>query len=140
MGKEVVNTRWLSNMSFEANVNGHKIILDADPSVGGENWGPRPKPLMLAALGGCTSMDVISILTKMRVEVEGLNVIVEGELTDEHPKHFNKMHIIYEFRGKDLPMDKLKKAVELSEERYCGVSVVYKKAMVITSEIKIIES
>jgi len=127
-------------MAFEANVNGHKIILDADPHVGGENWGPRPKTLMLAALGGCTSMDVISILTKMKVEVEGLNVIVEGELTEEHPKHFIKMHIIYEIKGKDLPLDRLKKAVELSEEKYCGVSASYKKAMNLTSEIKIIES
>jgi len=137
MSKEVVNTKWISNMAFEAEVSNHKIVLDAGQAVGGENRGPRPKSLMLAALGGCTGMDVISILTKMRVEVEGLNVIVEGELTDEHPKHFHKLHVIYEFTGKDLPMDKLKKAVELSEERYCGVSVSYRKAMEMTSEIRI---
>jgi putative redox protein len=140
MGKEIVTTKWLENMAFEAEINGHKIVIDAGPLVGGENRGPRPKPLMLAALGGCTAMDVISILKKMRVEVEDLNVIVEGDLTDEHPKHFTKIHVIYEFTGKDLPMEKLKTAIELSEERYCGVSAVYKKTMVITSEIKIIGS
>jgi Predicted redox protein, regulator of disulfide bond formation len=140
MGKEFVNTRWLSNMAFEADVDGHKIVIDADPHVGGENRGPRPKPFMLAALGGCTAMDVISILKKMRVDVESFNVKVEGDLTEEFPKHFFKMHVIYEFTGKDLPMDKLKKAVELSEERYCGVSAVYKKTMEITSEIKVTES
>jgi len=140
MGKEFVNTRWLSNMAFEADVDGHKIVIDADPHVGGENRGLRPKPFMLAALGGCTAMDVISILKKMRVDVESFNVKVEGDLTEEFPKHFFKMHVIYEFTGKDLPMDKLKKAVELSEERYCGVSAVYKKTMEITSEIKVTES
>jgi len=140
MNKEIVTTKWLSNMAFEADVHGHKIILDAGPNAGGENRGPRPKPLMLASLGGCTAMDVISILKKMRVEVDEFNVRVEGELTEEHPKHFIKIHVVYEFTGKDLPMDKLKKAVELSEERYCGVSAVYKKTMVMTSEIVVNES
>ena len=126
-------------MAFETEVSGHKIIIDAGPQVGGENRGPRPKPFMLAALGGCTGMDVISILNKMRVEVDSFNVIVEGDLTDEHPKHFYKMHVIYEFKGKDLPLDKLQKAVSLSEERYCGVSALYKKALELTSEIRILE-
>jgi len=93
-------------MAFEAEVNGHKIIIDAGQHVGGENRGPRPKSFMLVALGGCTAMDVISILKKMRVEVESFNVKVDGELTEEHPKHFYKMHIIYEFTGKNLAMDK----------------------------------
>jgi len=140
MSKETVNTRWLNNMAFEAEVSGHKILLDAGSQVGGENLGPRPKPLMLAALGGCTGMDVISILGKMRVEVDSFNVVVEGELTEEHPKHFTKMHVIYEFTGKNLPLDKLKKAVELSEERYCGVSATLKKALELTTEIKVNES
>lgn len=138
--QEIVTAKWLNNMAFEAEANGHKIILDAEPEVGGEDRGPRPKPFMLAALGGCTAMDVISILQKMRVNVENFNVHVEGELTDEHPKQFYKMHVIYEFTGKNLPLDKLQKAVELSEDRYCGVSAVYKKVMELTSEIKIIES
>jgi putative redox protein len=137
--KETVNTRWLSDMAFESEINGHKIIIDADPMVGGQNMGPRPKPFMLLALGGCTAMDVISILKKMRVEIDSFNVRVEGDLTEEHPKHFIKMHVIYEFTGKDLPMDKLQKAVSLSEERYCGVSASYRKAMKMTSEIKIIK-
>lgn len=138
--KEIVTTRWVSNMAFETEINDHKILIDAVEEVGGENKGPRPKPFMLAALGGCTGMDVISILKKMHVEVEKFNVIVDGDLTEEFPKHFYKMHVIYEFTGKDLPIDKLKKAVSLSEERYCGVSAVYKKALELTSEIKVIEA
>lgn len=137
--KETVTTSWLNNMSFETEINGHKITIDAAPEVGGENKGPRPKPFMLAALGGCTGMDVISILKKMHVDVEKFNVIVEGDLTDEFPKHFFRMHVIYEFKGKDLLIDKLEKAVNLSEEKYCGVSAVYKKVIELTSEIRIIE-
>jgi len=140
MEKETVNTKWLSNMAFESEVNGHKIVIDAESNVGGEDRGPRPKPFMLLSLGGCTGMDVISILKKMRVDVMGFNVIVEGDFTDEHPKQLYKIHLIYEFTGKSLPIDKLQKAISLSEERYCGVSAVYKKVIEMTSEIKIIES
>ncbi|GAB4302053.1 MAG: OsmC family protein [Marinilabiliales bacterium] len=137
--KHVVKTSWLEKMAFESEINGHKIVIDAEPHVGGEDKGPRPKPFMLAALAGCTGMDVISILKKMRVDVEDFDVIVEGELTDEHPKYYKNMHVIYQFKGKDLPMEKLEKAVSLSEERYCGVSALYKQVIPITSEIKIID-
>jgi putative redox protein len=135
--KEVVSTKWLENMAFTSEINGHSICIDAKEEVGGQDRGPRPKTLMLAALGGCTSMDVVSMLNKMRVEFKSLNVIVEGELTEDHPKHFQKMHVIYEVEGDNLPLEKIKKAVSLSEEKYCGVSVVYRKAMEITSEIRI---
>ena len=138
--KESVSTKWIGNMAFETEVSGHKLIIDAGPASGGEDRGPRPKPLMLSALGGCTGMDVISILKKMRVYIDDLNVIVEGDLTEEHPKHFFRMHIIFEFTGKNLPIDKLQKAIDLSSERYCGVSAVYRKTMELTSEIRIKES
>ena len=126
-------------MAFETEVDGHKIIIGADPAAGGEGRGPKPKLLMLSALGGCTAMDIVAILKKMRIAIEGLNVIVEGDLTEENPKHFFKMHIIYEFRGKNLPVDKLQKAIDLSSEKYCGVSAAYRKAMEMTSEIRIIQ-
>ncbi len=137
--KEVVNVNWLDNMGFEADIRGTKLILDADQKVGGNNRGPQPKPLMLVSIAGCTGMDVISILKKMRVEVKKFNVRVEGDLTEEHPKHFTKMHIIYEFTGKDLPMSKLEKAVDLSQDRYCGVSYNYRDAFELTHEIKVFE-
>ena len=137
--KESVSTRWIENMAFESEVNGHKLIIDAGPASGGEDRGPRPKLLMLSALGGCTAMDVVAMLKKMRVNIDGLNVIVEGDLTEDYPKHFFKMHVIYEFKGKDLPLDKLQKVIDLSSEKYCGVSAVYRKAMELTSEIRILE-
>ncbi len=139
MAKEQVKINWLENMAFKAEVSGHEIILDASEKVGGENRGPRPKPLMMTALAGCTGMDVVSILKKMRVEFEDFSVTVEGDLTEEHPKQFTKMHVIYAFKGKNLPLDKIQKAVGLSEERYCGVSASYRKAFEITSEIRITE-
>jgi len=136
--KTQIEINWLEDMAFKGNPDGHELIFDAEPHVGGKNQGPRPKQFMLYALAGCTGMDVVSILKKMRVEIEDLSVTVEAELTDEHPKHYIGMHVIYTFKGKDLPMKKLEKAVSLSEDRYCGVSVVYKKAMPVTSEIRIL--
>jgi len=136
--KETVTAAWLGNMAFETEINGHKIIIDAEENVGGADRGPRPKNLMLAALAGCTGMDVVSILRKMRVDVRKCVVSVEGELTEDYPKYFHKIHTVYEFTGTDLPPDKLQKAVSLSEDRYCGVSAVYKKAVAMTSEIKIV--
>lgn len=137
--KSEVNIKWLGNMAFEGEVGGHKIMLDAAPESGGENLGARPKPLMLLALAGCTGMDVVSILKKMRVEFDDFQVFVEGDLTDEHPKYYEKMKVIYQFKGKDLPMDKLEKAVSLSEEKYCGVSALYKKVIPVSFEIRVME-
>jgi putative redox protein len=138
--KDVINVRWAGDMAFEALVNEHKILMDASPEVGGRNAGPRPKPLLMVSLAGCTGMDVISILKKMKVEVTGFNVLVEGTLTEEHPKQFTAMHLIYEFTGHNLPPDKIERAIELSQEKYCGVSATLKKAIKISYEIKINKS
>ena len=125
-------------MAFEASVGEFKLMLDAEPSVGGTNQGPRPKPLTLVSLAGCTGMDVISILRKMRVEPSYFNIAVEGELTEEHPKTYFKIHLVYEFKGENLPVEKLEKAVSLSQDRYCGVSELLRKGAELTYEIKIL--
>ena len=119
--KHTVDTLWQGNMKFDAVVSGHHVIMDALPVGGGNNEGARPKELMLSALAGCTGMDVISILKKMRIEPEYFNVKVEAEMTEEHPKHYTSMHITYEFKGENLEIEKLQKAIDLSQERYCGV-------------------
>jgi len=134
--KEGISVSWIEDLAFETVLNGHKIILDAEDNVGGKDRGPRPKPLMMVSLAGCTGMDVISILKKMRVKVKKFDVRVEAEQTEEHPKHYTKMHLIYEFWGKDLPMDKVEKAVVLSQDRYCGVSYSYRQIMELTYEIR----
>jgi putative redox protein len=133
--KEVINVAWAGDMAFEANIDEHKVLFDASPEVGGKNAGPRPKPFLMASLAGCTGMDVVSLLKKMKVEFKSFNLKVEGNLTEEHPKHYTAMHLIYEFTGDDLPMDKIKHAIELSQEKYCGVSATLRKAVEITYEI-----
>ncbi len=137
--KHVVDLAWKQKMTFEADIDGHKLVVDANEESGGDDLGPRPKKLMLAALAGCTGMDVIMILKKMKVEPESFSVIVEGDVADDHPKKYTKMKVIYQFKGENLPMDKLEKAVNLSEEKYCGVSAVYKQALDLSTEIRIVE-
>jgi putative redox protein len=139
MSIQSIDLKWKENMAFTADVDGHKIILDLPVESGGTNSGPKPKPLLLVALAGCTAMDVISILKKMKIDPEYFNIRVDGNVTEEHPKHFTNIHLIYEFKGKDLPPDKLHRAVELSQERYCGVSETLRKALTITSEIRILD-
>ena len=135
--KTSLNINWINGMAFESEINGHKITIDAMESVGGNNLGPRPKSFMLLSLAGCTGMDVVSILKKMRVELDDFEIEVEANLTEEHPKQYDAMNVIYKFWGKDLPMDKIEKAVKLSDEQYCGVSAVYKKAIKMTHEIRV---
>ena len=135
--KTSLNVNWKSGMAFETEIDGHKITIDAKEEVGGNDLGPRPKTLMLLSLAGCTGMDVVSILKKMRVELDDFAIEVEADLTEEHPKQYSKMNVIYNFWGKDLPIEKIEKAVSLSDERYCGVSAVYKKAIKMTHEIRV---
>ena len=137
--KQDISISWKEGMAFEADVNGHKILLDASEEFGGLNLVPRPKPLMLVALAGCTGIDVLSILKKMRIELTNFDIKVEADQSEEQPVHYIKMHIIYEFWGKGLPEDKLQKAINLSHERYCGVSAVYSKTMPVTTSFVVHE-
>lgn len=138
--KHIIKTEWKGNLAFEADFGGHKILMDVPTEGGGENSGPGPKKLQLAALSGCTGMDVVSILKKMHVNIEKCNIEVQADVADEHPRYYTHMHLIYEFTGKNLPIEKLEKAVKMSEETYCGVGALYRKAIEITSEIRIINS
>jgi putative redox protein len=124
-------------MQFTGELNGFEIPIDADEAVGGQNTGPRPKGLMLTSLAGCTAMDVISILRKMRIEPEFFSVEAESELTDEHPRVFKKVLITYRLKGEGIDRAKVEKAVNLSQDRYCGVSAMLKKAVPVEYEIVI---
>jgi len=97
-------------MHFEGELDGFKIQIDSDKDYGGKEKGPKPKGLMLTALAGCTAMDVISILRKMRAEPEGLRISCETELTEEHPKVFKKITVTYFVKG-DVPLSKVERAV-----------------------------
>lgn len=138
--KHIVKTNWKGNLTFQSEINGHKLIMDAPEAGGGNDLGPSPKRLLLAAIAGCSGMDVVSILKKMRVEIENVEIEVSGDVADENPKYYERMHVIYTVTGKNIPLDKVEKAVKMSEETYCGVGALYRKAIEITSEIKIVES
>ena len=131
-----ISCSWRGDMSFSTVVNGHEIIIDADAEFGGKDSGPRPTPLILAALAGCSGMDVVSILKKMREPISWFNVRVEADQSDEQPKTYTSMRIIYEFKASDgLKDENVRKAVDLSLERYCGVAALLKKAVPLGSEI-----
>jgi putative redox protein len=129
------NVKWTSGMAFEGHQDGFVIGLDADRDFGGQGQGPKPKTLLLTALGGCTAMDVVSILKKMQVDLAGFEVQASGELTEDHPKVLKSIHLKYVFKGSNLPLDKLQRAVALSQDKYCGVSAMLAKACPITHEI-----
>jgi putative redox protein len=115
-------------MSFEVLQNNHTFKLDAAVEGGGDGAGVRPKALILSALAGCTAMDIVSLLNKMRVAFSNFSVKVDGELTDEHPKYYNKVALVYFIHVEnDADKEKMEKAVTLSQERYCGVSEMVRK-------------
>jgi putative redox protein len=119
---------WNGGMAFTVRQDGHGFILDGSGEFGGHDLGPRPKNLLLTALAGCTGMDVVSILGKMKITGFGLEVVVHGQLGEEHPVIFTSITIEYRFRGTDLPREKLERAVTLSQEKYCGVSAMLSRS------------
>ena len=135
MGHKVTTT-WKNKMLLESdNPLGKNLLMESGPDSGGSNQGLSPKALMLSSLGGCTGLDLLSLLKKMRVEIEGFKVIVNGELTEEHPKYYDKVSIDYYFIGTDLNKENIKKAVSLSEERYCGVIKMFRAFAEVTIAI-----
>lgn len=132
------STTWIKAMRFESSIDNHKIVLDAMPEHGGENSGASPKKLLLAGLSGCSGMDVISILTKMKSAPTHFKIDVSAELSEENPKFYKDIHIVYEF-DKSVPEEKAKKAINLSLDKYCGVNQMLKQLAKITYEIKFID-
>ncbi|GIX41152.1 MAG: osmotically inducible protein C [Leptospiraceae bacterium] len=124
---------WKGNMEMESEIRGLKVTMDAKEEDGGLNKGQTPKELVLSGLCGCTGMDVIAILKKMRSLPESFTIEAEATLTEEHPKVFNNIHLKYIAKG--VEKEKLEKAVKLSQEKYCGVSAMLRKTAEITYEI-----
>jgi len=128
---------WQENLRFDAKIDDFSFSLDANELSGGQGKGISPKPLLLIGLAGCTGMDVISILNKMKIFPESFNVSVKGVLTEEHPKYYANIHITYYFTGSDIPKEKIQRAIELSQQNYCGVYRMLKETAKITYDIKI---
>lgn len=119
--------------------SGHAVVIEGSPEIGGRNRGIRPMEMLLMGLGGCTSMDVLSILQKQRQQVTDCIIEVQGERGEEHPKVFTKIHVHYIIKGRDLKETHVKRAVELSAQKYCSVSAMLGKTADITHDYEIIE-
>lgn len=131
---------WQGGMQFEgAAESGHTLILDAAPEVGGANLGFRPMELMAISLAGCTAMDVISILRKKRQEITGFEVKVDAPRASEHPHVFTTMEITYVLRGKGIDPAAVKRAMQLSEDKYCPAQAMLRKAAPISLKYEIVE-
>lgn len=129
---------WKDGMRFEGTAAGHTIQMDAPPPYG-EGSGMGPMTLLLAALGGCTGMDIVDILKKSRQEITGLTVEVNGERASDYPKVYETIEVVYRVRGHDLAQAAVERAVALSEEKYCSVSLMLGKTAQISTRIEIIQ-
>ncbi len=128
---------WKKELVFEVQQDGHEFHLDGDPQFGGQNMGPTPKGLILTALAGCSGMDAVSILTKMRIQDYKLVIDVEAETVKEHPAVYKNIELIFNFEGEGLPEDKLKRAIELATQKYCPVYAMLIKAVPIETKISL---
>lgn len=129
-------------MSFEAGIDGFQIRMDAGSEHGGKGYGPRPKPMVLSSLAGCTGMDVVSILAKKRITYTDFRIKINAELTESHPMYYHKIHLIYHFTGENFEgnteiTDKIRRAIELSSDNYCGVSAMLRKSCDISWELQL---
>lgn len=131
-----ITTVWKGGMKFESdNPSGKMVMMDTDVEGSNERFGLSPKAMMLSSLAGCSGLDVVSILDKMKVDGYDFKMDVEGELTDEHPKYYHTVTLDYHFTGKDLNEAKIKKAIDLSIEKYCGVMEMFRRFAKINTNI-----
>ncbi|HNY91494.1 MAG TPA: OsmC family protein [bacterium] len=115
----------------------HWVTMDADPAVGGQDGGARPLELLLLGLGGCTSMDVLSILEKKRIHLDDYECLLEADRADEHPKVFTRIRIKFVFYGDAIPAEAVERAIALSEEKYCSASAMLRKSAEVQVEYEI---
>lgn len=135
MTTHFVSTRNNEGMVFSSTINDHTLTTDAGIADGGNNEGPGPKRLMLASLAGCTGIDIVSILNKMKVVFSDLQIETEGTLSEEHPKIYNHVKVVYKIKMAEEDKVKMEKAVRLSEDKYCGVMAMFKSFAKVETEI-----
>ena len=132
--------KWIESVKWVAQSDsGHGVVIDGSPDIGGENLGPRPMELVLMGLGGCTAMDVISILKKQRQAVTDCVIELEAKRAESIPKVFEEIHITYRVSGKALRADAVNRAVDLSATRYCSVSKMLEPSVILSHSVEIVE-
>ncbi len=135
MGSNVISSVYKGGMAFSTLVNGHTVTIDLDRADGGNNLGTSPKILMLVSLAGCTGVDVVSILNKMKVSFSDLTINVEAHLSEDHPKIYDDVTVIYTIKVDRENEGKVKRAVDLSQDTYCGVSKMFRAFAKLSSKI-----
>jgi len=133
--------KWLDNMSFVGESgSGHSIVMDGAPESGGRNLAARPMEMVLLGMGGCTAFDVVMILKKARQAVDDCIVELSAERSEEIPRVFTKIHVHYIVKGKGLSEKQVEKAIHLTAEKYCSVSIMLAATVEVTHDFEIIES
>ena len=135
-----ISVEWIDGMLMVGKSDsGHAIVMDGPPAIGGENLGVRPMEMLLLGMTGCTVIDVISTLKKMREDVVDCQTQVSADRSEEYPKVFTNIHVHFVLRGKQLNPLKVDKAIKLSAEKYCSASIMIGKTAIITHDYEIIE-
>ena len=135
-----VSVNWVDGMLMVGKSHsGHSITMDGPPEIGGENLGVRPMEMLLLGVAGCTMIDVVTTLKKMRQDLTNCETKLSAERADEHPKVFTNIHIEFIVKGHDLDPKKVEKAITLSAEKYCSASIMLGKTASITHDFEIVE-
>jgi putative redox protein len=132
--------KWHENAVFIAESgSGHAVVVDGPAEIGGRNLGVRPMELMLMSVGSCSAVDIVQILKKARQPVSACEVDVVGERAETDPKVFTKIHLHFTVSGKGLSENHVKRAVQLSAEKYCSASIMLQKAAEVTHSHTLVE-
>lgn len=132
--------KWVENVTFMAtSESGHSVIMDGAPEAGGENRGFRPMEMLLVGMAGCTAFDVVQMLKKGRQNISDVSVEVDADRAEDHPKVFTKIHLLYTITGNDIKDAQVKRAVELSTEKYCSASIMLGATAKLVHEYRIID-
>ena len=135
-----ISVKWIDGMlMIGKSDSGHAIVMDGPPDIGGENLGARPMEMLLLGMAGCTMIDVVRTLEKMRENLSDCQTKVSADRDEDYPKVFTNIHVHFIFRGKHLNPSKVDKAIKLSAEKYCSASIMLGKTAVITHDFEIIE-
>ena len=135
-----ISVNWVDGMLMVGKSDsGHTITMDGPPEIGGDNLGVRPMEMLLLGVAGCTMIDVVTTLKKMRQDLSYFQTEINAERANDHPKVFTDIHIQFVIKGKDLDSKKVEKAITLSAEKYCSASIMLGKTATITHDFEIIE-
>ena len=135
-----ISVNWVDGMLMVGKSHsGHSITMDGPPEIGGDNLGVRPMEMLLLGVAGCTMIDVVTTLKKMRQELTHCETKVNAERANDHPKVFTDIHIQFLIKGNDLDSKKVEKAITLSAEKYCSASIMLGKTASISHDFEILE-